>query len=220
MHAVIKKSHTHDFGAGPVLHADCISDALRKGLARGAAARAADAADGAASPNDLEANVRSLLDGCPFTVRDLSGDRTGMRGREDLAGSLAITFLGMQTRVKEAAASAPAATAGIAASRPLDVDLPERVVDVVAQDAGLSAPFSASFYKFAQDLKAEVLARVPNSALAAGGEALAAQTLREFKNFHRGLCERFGYTHDARDWKRDQVSLEEHIAKLTAGAAV
>ena len=35
----------------------------------------------------------------------------------------------------------------------------------------------------------------------------------EFKNFHRALCERFGYTHDERDWKRDQVSLIEWIAK-------
>lgn len=37
-----------------------------------------------------------------------------------------------------------------------------------------------------------------------------------FKNFHRSLCERFGYTHDERDWRRDQVSLEEHIASLIA----
>ncbi|MES2048821.1 MAG: hypothetical protein V4447_10500 [Pseudomonadota bacterium] len=36
-----------------------------------------------------------------------------------------------------------------------------------------------------------------------------------FKNFHRSLCERFGYVHDEIDWRRDQVSLEEHInAKL------
>lgn len=33
-----------------------------------------------------------------------------------------------------------------------------------------------------------------------------------FKNFHRSLCERFGYFHDEADWQRDQVSLEEHIA--------
>ena len=35
----------------------------------------------------------------------------------------------------------------------------------------------------------------------------------EFKNFHRMLCERFGYQHDPVDWKRDQVSLMEWIAK-------
>lgn len=33
-----------------------------------------------------------------------------------------------------------------------------------------------------------------------------------FKNFHRSLCERFGYYHDEIDWQRDQVSLEDHIA--------
>lgn len=36
-----------------------------------------------------------------------------------------------------------------------------------------------------------------------------------FKNFHRSLCDRFGYTHDQIDWRRDQVSLIEHIASLT-----
>jgi len=34
----------------------------------------------------------------------------------------------------------------------------------------------------------------------------------EFKNFHRLLCERFGYGHDERDWRRDQLSLIEYIA--------
>jgi hypothetical protein len=41
---------------------------------------------------------------------------------------------------------------------------------------------------------------------------------REFKNFHRVLCERFGYVHDEVDWRRDQISLIEHIATvMTAG---
>ena len=35
----------------------------------------------------------------------------------------------------------------------------------------------------------------------------------QFKNFHRLLCERFGYVHDEHDWRRDQLSLIEHIAK-------
>jgi len=35
----------------------------------------------------------------------------------------------------------------------------------------------------------------------------------EFKNFHRLLCERFDYVHDEADWKRDQISLIEWIAK-------
>lgn len=36
---------------------------------------------------------------------------------------------------------------------------------------------------------------------------------KAFKNFHRALCARFKYSHDEKDWRRDQVSLEEHIAK-------
>ena len=36
---------------------------------------------------------------------------------------------------------------------------------------------------------------------------------QQFKNFHRNLCERFGYFHDEHDWRRDQVSLIEHIAE-------
>lgn len=37
-------------------------------------------------------------------------------------------------------------------------------------------------------------------------------TDHEFKNFHRLLCERFGCTHDEKDWRRDQLSLIEAIA--------
>ena len=44
-------------------------------------------------------------------------------------------------------------------------------------------------------------------------KAMQQEADHEFKNFHRTLCERFGYTHDERDWKRDQVSLIEWIAK-------
>jgi hypothetical protein len=41
----------------------------------------------------------------------------------------------------------------------------------------------------------------------------------EFKNFHRLLCYRFGYSHDEKDWKRDQLSLVEWIAvRQSAGA--
>lgn len=36
----------------------------------------------------------------------------------------------------------------------------------------------------------------------------------EFKNFHRLLCERFGYRFDPVDWKRDQASLIEYIDQL------
>ncbi len=39
-------------------------------------------------------------------------------------------------------------------------------------------------------------------------------TAAEFKNFHRMLCKRFDcHVHDEIDWKRDQVSLMEAIAK-------
>jgi hypothetical protein len=43
--------------------------------------------------------------------------------------------------------------------------------------------------------------------------AALEQERHEFKNFHSNLCRRFGYHHDEHDWKRDQVSLEEHIAR-------
>lgn len=42
-----------------------------------------------------------------------------------------------------------------------------------------------------------------------------ASVEHQFKNFHGRLCERFGYVHDELDWKRDQVSLIEWIAKLS-----
>lgn len=41
-----------------------------------------------------------------------------------------------------------------------------------------------------------------------------------FKNFHRSLCDRFGYTHDPEYWWRDLISLEEHIAKATTAAGL
>lgn len=43
-------------------------------------------------------------------------------------------------------------------------------------------------------------------------ESELAAAKAEFKNFHRLLCERFGYHHDDVDWKRDQLSLIEHMA--------
>ncbi len=50
--------------------------------------------------------------------------------------------------------------------------------------------------------------------------AAQADDAHAFKNFHRSLCARFGYVHDDVDWRRDQVSLEEHIAKMAAAQAV
>jgi hypothetical protein len=44
-------------------------------------------------------------------------------------------------------------------------------------------------------------------------QADARDDTHQFKNFHRRLCERFDYVHDEIDWRRDQVSLIEWIAK-------
>lgn len=49
-----------------------------------------------------------------------------------------------------------------------------------------------------------------------------ADAMHAFKNFHRNLCNRFGYFHDDENWERDLCSLEEHIAgylKLVMAAA-
>lgn len=43
-----------------------------------------------------------------------------------------------------------------------------------------------------------------------------AAALHAFKNFHRLLCERFDYSHDEKDWQRDQLSLIEFIAARLA----
>ena len=43
-----------------------------------------------------------------------------------------------------------------------------------------------------------------------------AESDAEFKNFHKLLCGRFGYVHDEKDWRRDQLSLIEHIARSTS----
>lgn len=59
-------------------------------------------------------------------------------------------------------------------------------------------------------------AATPPVALPAVVDAEAV-ALHAFKNFHRLLCERFGYCHDEKDWRRDQLSLIEFVAaKLEA----
>ncbi|BCZ85517.1 hypothetical protein PTKU64_91920 (plasmid) [Paraburkholderia terrae] len=52
-----------------------------------------------------------------------------------------------------------------------------------------------------------------------GATQASARAEHEFKNFHRLLCERFGYVHDDRDWKRDQASLIEWIANHATGTS-
>lgn len=44
----------------------------------------------------LQECVSYLLDNCPFTIRDNSGELSGARGVEDISGSLALTFKKMQ----------------------------------------------------------------------------------------------------------------------------
>lgn len=50
-------------------------------------------------------------------MRDISGERTGMRGREDLVGSLCITFLGMQGDLTKLRGPSQAGTNGGGAPR-------------------------------------------------------------------------------------------------------
>ena len=60
---------------------------------------------------------------------------------------------------------------------------------------------------YTRSIEAEHVAKKINRALVP-----ILEEAREFKNFHRLLCERFGYHHDPNDWKRDQASLIEHIS--------
>ncbi|HIH2744935.1 TPA: hypothetical protein ACYLN4_000601 [Burkholderia lata] len=57
------------------------------------------------------------------------------------------------------------------------------------------------------------VAVAPAESAADGSHAVAPVDRADFKNFHRLLCERFGYVHDEVDWQRDQLSLIEHIAR-------
>jgi hypothetical protein len=60
----------------------------------------------------------------------------------------------------------------------------------------------------------------PGALGAVQAPAVGADDAHAFKNFHRLLCERFGYSHDEKDWRRDQLSLIEFIAaKVAVGAA-
>lgn len=55
-----------------------------------------------------------------------------------------------------------------------------------------------------------------NDQRAAPQRAPGVDDTHAFKNFHRLLCERFDYAHDDIDWRRDQVSLIEHVARKVA----
>jgi hypothetical protein len=95
-----------------------------------------------------------------------------------------------------------------------------------AQEARTANATIAEIYQLCSGGKGEPVnwhGAEPVRALIAERDQLAA-TLRQqaesdhdFKNFHRLLCERFGYAHDEKDWKRDQLSLIEWIARQQAG---
>lgn len=59
---------------------------------------------------------------------------------------------------------------------------------------------------------AKIATQPQPTAPAAAVSNLAQASVAGFKNFHRSLCARFGYTHDEQFWWRDLISLEEHIA--------
>ena len=64
-------------------------------------------------------------------------------------------------------------------------------------------------------LEADLTSAIKPLTATASAEPVVTEDAHQFKNFHRLLCERFGYCHDEKDWRRDQVSLIEHIAALT-----
>jgi hypothetical protein len=96
---------------------------------------------------------------------------------------------------------------------PIDWHKNKRLTDGVMckaySDEVNNAAFIASARQDIPDLIAALeAAQAENANLRAGLDASKSA----FKNFHRMLCDRFEYTHDAVDWQRDQVSLMEWIA--------
>ena len=95
------EAETAGAGGDQEMLQDACEQISNEGLAADTAIRAAIAALEAmeAGGDTLADNVMYLLNQCPYAVRDYSGDRTGSRAKEDIAGSLSITFLGMQHRL-------------------------------------------------------------------------------------------------------------------------
>lgn len=90
-----------------------------------------------------------------------------------------------------------------------------RLAAPVAPAAPTSVDFDLAVkHEIARAMESGSVNKVINAVLAARHVAAdaAAPSEAEFKNFHRLLCDRFGYVHDERDWKRDQLSLIECIA--------
>jgi hypothetical protein len=86
---------------------------------------------------------------------------------------------------------------------PLTVDLPERVVDVVAQSMGLSGPFSRDFYDFAQALKMEVIARIPSHPAAPAKDAEMAALKAELDTALLGVVRLSAEKHALRQEAHD-----------------
>jgi len=87
----------------------------------------------------------------------------------------------------------------------------QRLIDMgraVATAASNSGDGSLDMAPLATDL----IIGAPTVAVTNLGRSGPVYADQEFKNFHRLLCERFGYVHDLVDWKRDQISLIEWIA--------
>jgi hypothetical protein len=82
----------------------------------------------------------------------------------------------------------------------------------------LRSAIFAMMKRLTELLDEDQFAEMDSIALAAGvtPPESVSSTDSEFKNFHSLLCERFDYVHDEKDWKRDQLSLIEHIAKRAA----
>jgi hypothetical protein len=127
----------------------------------------------------------------PMRWRDISQDRTpaGMTRDDLVAAGYRIEY-----------ATPPRVAGGVS-----DADV-ERARDAYWKAEGYTTG------KGGMRAALESLAKPADRAAESGGDAYT--TPAKFKNFHRMLCERFGYTHDEQFWWRDQVSLMEHIAKL------
>lgn len=93
----------------------------------------------------------------------------------------------------------------------------QRLIDVGLADAADTLESGDGDVEAAQ-LATNLNIGAPSVALTNHGRVGPIDVDHEFKNFHRQLCERFGYVHDPVDWKRDQLSLIEWIAKGHAPA--
>jgi hypothetical protein len=86
-----------------------------------------------------------------------------------------------------------------------------KFLDVAAGEGlELDGVDAANLYCDIFDTGVEVEQRTAAAALPA--LAYAPTGFASFKNFHRSLCDRFGYRHDHAFWWRDLVSLQEWIA--------